>query len=617
MRIVAIVPVFNERSYVADLIARFEQLRSALAETELVAVFVDAGSTDGTAEIFKDSLHTKSWLQVIEVRDFAHFGKAFAKGATVASKILAPDFFLDIDRSFLPSIEDLSALFSAAPNCDLAFGTKRTGEPSASCLRLIRFKGMLEHFDFSKIETIRAAYKVHLVSFLERSGARVLEVPMRIEAPRCATGSVNSIETTWLKFSLWWREIFSLPGWDRLKSESKEESPKLSVCTLTTSFPRFEDDDSSIFVRRMVDAIVDAGCEETVIVPRVSGEPEYEESRNFRIFRVRAALLQRSSEGFGAGLLPNLKRHPVRGLFELPLVTLRLAQAAALCWRKGTVFHANWIMAGASAWLVSLVTGGRYVVTLRGSDAMLLGIPGVRFVYRVILARARAVTVVGESLGVLVREKIPSLAPKLSVIENGVRVEQSTADKDYETLRHYELKEKTYVVAVGSIIPRKGIGVLIELIATLPENFVLVLCGKLEDKTYEAELRSLIAEKNVAARVKFLGAIPPKAIAPILRSAKAFLSAASFEGRPNAVLEALASGCPVFISDIDSHRELVTHAENGYLFSAADIAQAGKNLADLLSNDTLRKNFAAAAQRRVKDLSWSRTAEKYIAVLSI
>ncbi len=52
----------------------------------------------------------------------------------------------------------------------------------------------------------------------------------------------------------------------------------------------------------------------------------------------------------------------------------------------------------------------------------------------------------------------------------------------------------------------------------------------------------------------------------ILSDTDALIHPALWEGLPNAVCEALASGCPVLMGDVCDARELVTDGVNGFLF---------------------------------------------------
>ena len=51
---------------------------------------------------------------------------------------------------------------------------------------------------------------------------------------------------------------------------------------------------------------------------------------------------------------------------------------------------------------------------------------------------------------------------------------------------------------------------------------------------------------------------------------KYYMTASKFEGNPKSTLEALSSGCIVFASDIQNHKELIKNKVNGFLFCTKD-----------------------------------------------
>jgi glycosyltransferase involved in cell wall biosynthesis len=99
-------------------------------------------------------------------------------------------------------------------------------------------------------------------------------------------------------------------------------------------------------------------------------------------------------------------------------------------------------------------------------------------------------------------------------------------------------------------------------------------------------------------------------VASRLRTAAGFISASFFEGQPNAVLEAMANGCPAIVSDIPAHRAILD--ENSALFfnpaSPSDLATA---LIDLMENPVAASERAAVAHQRVKKHSVATMADEY------
>ncbi len=61
-----------------------------------------------------------------------------------------------------------------------------------------------------------------------------------------------------------------------------------------------------------------------------------------------------------------------------------------------------------------------------------------------------------------------------------------------------------------------------------------------------------------------------------------FVSASLTEGCPNAVMEAMACGLPVVLSDIPAHREILAFDQRaGQMFPANDVAALSEILSDM------------------------------------
>ena len=69
---------------------------------------------------------------------------------------------------------------------------------------------------------------------------------------------------------------------------------------------------------------------------------------------------------------------------------------------------------------------------------------------------------------------------------------------------------------------------------------------------------------------EFIGEVDQSRVQDLFVKSDVFVLASRSEGRPNAVIEAVASGLPVICSDLDGVNGLVTHNLNGWIFSVGD-----------------------------------------------
>ncbi len=111
-----------------------------------------------------------------------------------------------------------------------------------------------------------------------------------------------------------------------------------------------------------------------------------------------------------------------------------------------------------------------------------------------------------------------------------------------------------YLLFVGRLVPEKGLARLIEAWRGSGVSMPLVVVG---GGTYSSEYVERL-KSDAPPGVIFPGPRYEAARDALLAHARAFVYASRVEGMPLAPLEAMASGLPVFLSDIPPHREILT-----------------------------------------------------------
>ena len=172
-----------------------------------------------------------------------------------------------------------------------------------------------------------------------------------------------------------------------------------------------------------------------------------------------------------------------------------------------------------------------------------------------------------------------------------------------------------YVLHVGTIEPRKNIGLLLAVweawVEEDPDAPVLVLCGRPGWKS-EALLRPL-ARARAAGWLHQPGYVDDAALAALYRHALAVACPSLYEGFGLPLAEAMAVGTPVVASDIAVFREV---AGDAAVFLPADDAAAWKRaLMELAAGPSLRGRLAARGRERAAKLDWAEAADRTRAVL--
>ena len=156
------------------------------------------------------------------------------------------------------------------------------------------------------------------------------------------------------------------------------------------------------------------------------------------------------------------------------------------------------------------------------------------------------------------------------------------------------------LLSVGSLIPRKAHGLIIEALADLPDVSLLIAGGG----PMRAELENLAMEKGVAARVRFLDEIAHDAVAEAYRAADIFVLASSREGWANVLLEAMACGTPVVASAVNGTPEVVRDPRAGLLLPERTVQAIATAVKKLRAAAPDRRDVRAYAEQ----FSWLATA---------
>jgi len=154
------------------------------------------------------------------------------------------------------------------------------------------------------------------------------------------------------------------------------------------------------------------------------------------------------------------------------------------------------------------------------------------------------------------------------VIQNGVDIDR--VDRVIGNNPHRFHKEIFRIVSVNRLITRKKpLSVLRAFHEGGDQASELVFIGN-------GNLReSLVAESKklgLEKQVRMTGLIEREAVYRHLAEADLFVSASAVEGLPIAVLEAMASRCPVLLSDIPPHREIASGTDFIPLIPHDDLA---------------------------------------------
>ncbi|MCB2213807.1 glycosyltransferase [bacterium] len=116
----------------------------------------------------------------------------------------------------------------------------------------------------------------------------------------------------------------------------------------------------------------------------------------------------------------------------------------------------------------------------------------------------------------------------------------------------------------------------------------------------------------VADRVHFPGRIGRAELPGYYQAANLFVSPSYSDGSSVSLMEALACGRPVLVSDIPSNREWVRPGENGDCFPDGDVVALAGKIRELASNPDLSKYGENARQLALRRADWERNFSRLL-----
>jgi glycosyltransferase involved in cell wall biosynthesis len=185
------------------------------------------------------------------------------------------------------------------------------------------------------------------------------------------------------------------------------------------------------------------------------------------------------------------------------------------------------------------------------------------------------------------------------------------------SLEHYGLEPGRYLLALGTIQPRKNLSALLsafrQLIdsSALPKNCLLALVGRAGRSS--GTLEAKIDELGLRAMIRRLGYVPDGNLPALYSGALAYVQPSLYEGFGLTVLEALACGAPVVASNTSALPEVVGPA--GILADANNPAGISEAVARVAQDPALRAEMTEAGPRRAAEFSWEHCAERTLEVL--
>lgn len=180
----------------------------------------------------------------------------------------------------------------------------------------------------------------------------------------------------------------------------------------------------------------------------------------------------------------------------------------------------------------------------------------------------------------------------------------------------FEGERKHTVVGVGRLSNQKNFAMLIRAFAALPERFSDYTLEIYGGGPLEDSLRSLIEELGLSDRATLMGV--KKNVMHYISDRALYVMSSDYEGFPNALAEAMATGLPVISTDFSTGvAKDIVKAENGMVVPVRDEAALLSAMEAMLSAEEKWEGMSQENRKLLDTLSEKNVMKMWVDVLEL
>lgn len=337
---------------------------------------------------------------------------------------------------------------------------------------------------------------------------------------------------------------------------------------------------------------VKSGHDVTIVTSCFRDLPTEEETGNIKVIRVKAIRKKEDKCSF-------------------PEMLTFLCSAIVKCDKLARKEHFDvcqvffGIPSGPVGWYLKKKYQIPYLIRFGGGD-----IPGTqkRFgvVYKILAPFIRIIWknadyLVANSEGLMERAQSFESKYPIGIISNGVDI------RFFQPIQKQN-NNPIEILFVSRLIERKGLQFVIPHMNRINEQLEipakLIIVG---DGPYRDTLESLCREHHVEKYVSFEGKKNKQELLPYYQSADLFILPSKWEGMPNVVLEAMATGLPIIMTPCEGSKELIQ--ENGKI---VEIERFPEEIINICQDTQQRAKMGKlSAEIARTQFTWYNTAKAY------
>jgi glycosyltransferase involved in cell wall biosynthesis len=387
----------------------------------------------------------------------------------------------------------------------------------------------------------------------------------------------------------------------------------LKVLFLTHNYIRYPGDHAGGFLHRLAKHLLDKGAEVTVLAPHSPGRPCFEIIDGVRIYRFRYAPEKLERIAYTGEMDRMVSGNPVNLLLFFSFMLFFVFKGVQLTvGEKIDLLSAQWWAPGGLAgYVVSLLTGKRFVVTTHGTDVRLLSRSrAARRIARPVFRKAIYITAVSSFLKEELQRHLCLEVEKIQVLPMPPEVAKFQ-------VRPLPENETKVILNISHFTQQKRLEVFIDACSKLRERGYRfrALCvggGPLMEK-----LERQVADLNLQDSVELREAVASDEVASLYYSCDLCVLCSEEEGFGLTLLEAQLCGRPVVGTDSGGIPDIIQDGVSGLLVPANQPEALADAIGKILDDPELASRLALQGAESSKErFDSEKLAGAYYSILS-
>ena len=389
----------------------------------------------------------------------------------------------------------------------------------------------------------------------------------------------------------------------------------LKVLLLTSSYPRNDSDNSSVFLRYLASNLAQQQVNVHVLAPDHPLVDNTELDIGVKNYWFQYLPKQWQQLAYGSGILPNLKRNKLLYLQVPFFLTAMFFSLFFLCKKiKPDVIHAHWVIPqGFIAIIVGKLLNIPVIATAHGGDAFSLNTSLLSRLKAFTLKHCHAWTsntkATAETFGTANNISKPIIIPM------GVDIKRFQSGNATKLLNQ---ENRKIILFVGRLVEKKGVKYLLDAFSKLPleaqNTSVLWIIGDGNERTALEQQAQHLGIKNIT----FWGQVQNKQLPDYYAAASIFVtpsivdSNGDTEGQGVILLEAMASNTPIIATTVGGIAEVITHGKTGLLVPPNDSSELSTSIQRMLNNKEFTDSCIAKALLEANEkYSWRAISHEF------